>query len=425
VTIHEAASCSSARDLPLPLQFAALTAARTDVLLHIAADNSGTVHRWPPPSPPQPYAVFVATNSGFRTLPLDFDASKGDPARDAIYTGGMLTECGIRYVTTTSGPTGGRHVLIPVVDPVQASDVRTIAIGVQSRCASLDVGPLTSWTAAIRPPLAPNRHGGRSELLIDGDEALDIFTTRNGPLALGDVVDLVYGSSVIASRGSLVSTPRCSFSPSSELRLSTRIRRLARYGAGLSDRYGGDHSAARFAVARACVEAGWSVAQFVMLITSGPMRMHHGKPAEDAYLEGEFARAQAKAASEPADERGGVAEWLTALESSTMAASHRALLRFVGRRAHQLGRPSFDLSTREAAGFLGYSQRTAARHIAAVCEAGWLNQVKEGALRGQRTDGSMGTLSPSYSLVIPTMAHIGTPQSVRSRVHPHACDGWV
>ena len=119
MTIHEAASCSSARDLPLPLQFAALTAARTDVLLHIAADNSGTVHRWPPPSPPQPYAVFVATNSGFRTLPLDFDASKGDPARDAIYTGGMLTECGIRYVTTTSGPTGGRHVLIPVVDPVR------------------------------------------------------------------------------------------------------------------------------------------------------------------------------------------------------------------------------------------------------------------------------------------------------------------
>lgn len=408
-------------DLPLPLQFAALTAARTDVLLHIAADNSGTVHRWPPPSPPQPYAVFVATKSGFHTLPLDFDASKGNPARDAIYTSGMLTECGIRYITTTSGPTGGRHVLIPVVDPVAAGDARTIAIGFQSRCTSLDVGPLTNSTPAIRPPLAPNRRGGRSELLIDGDEALDIFTTRNGPLAIGDVVDLVYGSLAIEKRTPFAPPPTWSSSPSSELRLSTRIRRLAQYGAGLGERYGGDHSAARFAVARACVEAGWSATQFVLLIASGPMRMHHGTPAENHYLEGEFARARAKAALDPGVERSAVAAWRAALELSTVSGSHRAMLRYVGTRAHQLGRRSFDMSTREAAAALGYSQRSAARHIGAMCEAGWLNQVKEGALRGQRTNGSMGTLSPSYTLTIPTMAHIGTPQPVHLGAHEQRC----
>ncbi|MFC3689539.1 hypothetical protein [Aquipuribacter hungaricus] len=125
------------------------------------------------PVPERPWAVYLAEQAGaegprFRLLAFDLDA-KGDPAaaqRDADVLAGVLDDAGVPHVLCRSGPSDGRHLWVGLNDGVDAATVATLARLARHVCPSLDLAPLTNpVTGCVRPPGAPHRDGGTSQVL--------------------------------------------------------------------------------------------------------------------------------------------------------------------------------------------------------------------------------------------------------------------
>ena len=135
----------------------------------------------PSPEPGRPYAVHLADESGrYRLLGFDLDAAKGPVAADVDRLRELLTRAGLAHVVCASGPGGGRHVWAAVAQPVAAAVVAGIARALAAMLPSLDTAPLLNpRTGALRPPLAPHRLGGRSEVL-DG-RLSDLLRPAAGP----------------------------------------------------------------------------------------------------------------------------------------------------------------------------------------------------------------------------------------------------
>ncbi len=144
--------------------------------------------------PDAPWAVYLTDQTGsFRLLAFDFDAAKGDPAADAAVLCGWLEHAGLAYVLARSGPSGGRHVWLALVEAVPAGVVDTLARLARARLASLDIAPLSNpVTGCVRPPGAPHRAGGSSRVLA-GDPA----TLAAPTVTAADVTRLV---EVLAAR---------------------------------------------------------------------------------------------------------------------------------------------------------------------------------------------------------------------------------
>ncbi len=121
--------------------------------------------------PERPWAVYLADDDeNYRLLGFDLDAKGGTDmeaaAQDAQRLAGLLTELGIDHIVCASGPSGGRHVWVATADPVPATIVHTIAYLARDLCPSLDLSPLTNpATGCLRPPGAPHRDGGASDVL--------------------------------------------------------------------------------------------------------------------------------------------------------------------------------------------------------------------------------------------------------------------
>ena len=121
----------------------------------------------PAPAPGRPYALHLADETGrYRLLGFDLDTQKGPVAADLDRLRALLTRAGLPHVVCASGPGGGRHVWVGLAQPVPAAVVAGIARGLAAMLPSLDTAPLLNpRTGALRPPLAPHRLGGRSEVL--------------------------------------------------------------------------------------------------------------------------------------------------------------------------------------------------------------------------------------------------------------------
>lgn len=123
------------------------------------------------PAPAAPWAMHLAgSDRRFRHLAFDFDA-KGthtpDDAHDAAtQVAARLHAAGLQPVICASGPSGGRHVWASLADSVDPDTVATLARLLKAEHPCLDIAPLTNpATGCVRPPGAPHRHGGVSEVL--------------------------------------------------------------------------------------------------------------------------------------------------------------------------------------------------------------------------------------------------------------------
>lgn len=148
-----------------------------------AVDASGEVlnqysRTWPVEramAPLVPWAVPLASADGFHLLAFDLDAKRGEAAAaaDAAALTGLLTQAGIPHLVCRSGPSGGRHVWTALTEAIDPSLIGTLARLASALLPSLDIAPLrNSATGCVRPPGAPHRNGGRSEILTGDLECL-------------------------------------------------------------------------------------------------------------------------------------------------------------------------------------------------------------------------------------------------------------
>lgn len=131
------------------------------------------------PTPPEtPWAInLTGPDRTFRLLCFDHDAktpgAAAAAARDAEVTAGLLAHAGLEPVVCASGPGGGRHVWTALAEPVDAETVATLARLTKHLCPTLDLSPLTNAAAGcVRPPGAPHRAGGASEVIAGSVAAL-------------------------------------------------------------------------------------------------------------------------------------------------------------------------------------------------------------------------------------------------------------
>ncbi|WDF35269.1 hypothetical protein PTW37_17465 (plasmid) [Arthrobacter agilis] len=118
-----------------------------------------------------------------RTLCLDLDTSR--TARravvdaDAARLGQLLTGAGLAFVEDRS-PSGGRHLYIPLQEPITAADARRLVEALQLHAPSLDPNPHQNVTdGCIRVPGSPHKLGGHQMLITPLTEAYSILRRRN------------------------------------------------------------------------------------------------------------------------------------------------------------------------------------------------------------------------------------------------------
>lgn len=120
--------------------------------------------------PAVPWAIYLASRDRrFRLLGFDLDAGGAGSeqcAADAEFLSGLLGEAGIGHVVCVSGPSGGRHVWVAIASGVSSSTVASLAVDLKALLPSLDHGLLMNpVTGCLRPPGAPHRDGGQSEVV--------------------------------------------------------------------------------------------------------------------------------------------------------------------------------------------------------------------------------------------------------------------
>lgn len=129
-------------------------------------------------APEVPWAVYLAdTERRFHLLAFDCDAKTvggaAAAARDADAIAALLNDAGLDAVVCESGPSGGRHVWTGLAEPVDAESIASLARLARHVCPSLDIAPLSNpVTGCVRPPGAPHRSGGCSNVLRGSTRAL-------------------------------------------------------------------------------------------------------------------------------------------------------------------------------------------------------------------------------------------------------------
>ncbi|BBE24537.1 hypothetical protein MN0502_34200 (plasmid) [Arthrobacter sp. MN05-02] len=138
--------------------------------------------------PAKPAAVMIHDVDGtVRTLCLDLDTSKARKAvvdDDAQRLGDLLNTAGLSYVEDQS-PSGGRHLYVPLQDPLTAAEARQLVEALGRRAPSLDPSPHQNVVhGCIRVPGSAHKSGGHQTLITPLTDAYGILTRRNPASAL-------------------------------------------------------------------------------------------------------------------------------------------------------------------------------------------------------------------------------------------------
>lgn len=257
-------------------------AARTDRLRVASADGAGAFlnsyrsQRWPCEEPAGPYAVNLADLTGFRTLFLDLDCDEPLAAAAQVATlSALLAQAGIRFVEVRSGPSARTHLVATWQTRIPAADVQRVGRALQQHAPDLDLTPLSNpATGSMRPPGSPHRNGGRSRVVGDEHDALEVLQvgndqqawTRLRALLRVDHHDDGATCSAVADQR-LAALPQAGGLP----RLDVARREAGSVTADLiangdtRNRFGGNRSALAVAITAALIQAGSSFPEFLRL----------------------------------------------------------------------------------------------------------------------------------------------------------------
>lgn len=141
-----------------------------------ARESRGAQHRyerrWERPLttrlPAVPAAVPLYSAAGdTRVLVIDLDTSRGGQAavdRDTTAVTRLIKQAGGQVIVDES-PSGGRHVYVPLAEPLGFHDARDLAIALATRTPSMDPTPNQNLSdGLIRPPGARHHSGGHQTL---------------------------------------------------------------------------------------------------------------------------------------------------------------------------------------------------------------------------------------------------------------------
>lgn len=225
--------------------------------------------------PTAPAAVMVHDVDGsVRTLCLDLDTSKARKAvvdDDATQLGRLLTAAGLWFVEDRS-PSGGRHIYVPLQEPITAADARELVEALMLRTSSLDPGPHQNVTdGCIRVPGSAHKYGGHQVLITPLSEAYAILTRRNTAAAMAqlrrEVAPELYRAHETKHRAqkraqaatAALQSVGAAHAPST-VRDDSPLRSVARTGLYDTARYASD-SEARMAVLNHFAACQWTIDQ--------------------------------------------------------------------------------------------------------------------------------------------------------------------
>lgn len=139
--------------------------------------------------PAQPAAVHLYDDAGMaHALVVDLDVSRGghdQVVADSDQLRNLIEQCGGQVIVDES-PSRGRHLYLPLAQPVPFLDARDLAVDLAALLPSMDVKPNHNPTAGlIRPPGSVHPHGGHQILIGPLSAAVATGTSRN-PAAVWD-----------------------------------------------------------------------------------------------------------------------------------------------------------------------------------------------------------------------------------------------
>lgn len=125
-----------------------------------------------------------------RTLVLDLDTSKARKTvvdDDARRLGEILHAADLAYVEDES-PSGGRHLYVPLQEPLTAAEARQLVEALGRRAVSLDPSPHQNIVhGCIRVPGSAHKAGGHQRLITPHTDAYGILTRRNPTSAVANL----------------------------------------------------------------------------------------------------------------------------------------------------------------------------------------------------------------------------------------------
>jgi hypothetical protein len=241
--------------------------------------------------PGQPAAVRVFGPDGTaQCLSADFDVARGgivQVSRDVQRLLAMVEAAGGRAFTDRS-PSGGRHVYVPLAQPVELGDMRSLALALSGLLPTFDPAPLTNVLAGcIRPPGARHRSGGWQTLDGSVAAARAVAERPNGPAvwqALRDQLAPQMATQRVNRTDPALTMPREAAGaagtaeraavaapaayPGGPRPLGNDTARIAREGAYPAERYASS-SEARYAVLAAAAKRGWTFVDVVRELEAG------------------------------------------------------------------------------------------------------------------------------------------------------------
>ncbi|KQY61421.1 hypothetical protein [Nocardioides sp. Root140] len=222
--------------------------------------------------PSQPAAVLLYDDNGCAPcLVLDLDTSSGGHdavERDFRSLSGLLSRSGAVWFSDSS-PSLGRHVYVPLAEPLPLADARALVSRLALLHPTLDPLPLASIASGcVRPPGAWHRSGGHQLLDQPLEAAVATFarpTTPRALAALGDLLPPAPAPHVDQDADALPDrlTPLRGYNEPDQ-----DFQHIARTGDGWQDRYA-TPSEARQAVLWACVASGWALVDVVRRLEDG------------------------------------------------------------------------------------------------------------------------------------------------------------
>jgi len=244
------------------------------------------------------------------TLCLDLDTSKALKHVvdiDAAQLANLLRNAGVRFVEDFS-PSGGRHLYIPLQEPMDAAEARELVEALSLMATSLDPSPHQNITdGCIRVPGSPHKSGGHQTLITPLAQAYDVLRRRN-PTAVIQALKAALAPELARNRARkaretrLIATQRSGASLPAATGSEAPLRKIARTGLYDTARYKSS-SEARMAVLNHFAACGWTREQIQNELVGqfpGLAALYGTTTKQERLLPTEWAKAQAFTANQAA-----------------------------------------------------------------------------------------------------------------------------